>query len=233
MQRLFALIFVLALAGCGRFAPAGEQAQDEATSEVGAGVSIPTTVPGAPGAPPGARPGDTVPPTTAPPGAVSGAEGENFRTRVEQGFELTIAAGQEDGGDGLMLQLTFKNVSDRTLHHDPNQQVLFEIVRPDGQGFRWTDRECRAGAAPDGVTGGPVAVAPGEEGRFLARYPTARNTRASSAPPECYLPPGDYILRGLLDSCPESAWTSEDGGQPYCDPSKVVVLGAEMPIHFD
>ena len=233
MRRALVVLAALALVACGRFAPAGEEAVEDEPTSVGGGVSVPSTAPGLAGAPPGARPGDTVPPSQPPPVTDELAEGSNFRKRVEQGFELTVAAGPEEGGDGLILQLTFKNVSDRTLHHDPNQQVLFEIVRPDGKGFRWTDRECRAGAPLEGTTGGPVAIEPGDEGRFLARYPTARQTRASSAPPECYLPAGEYVLRGFLDSCPESAWVSEDGGQPYCDPAKVVRLSVDMPLKFD
>lgn len=233
MRRGLVVLATFALVACGRFAPAGEEAADGEPTSVGGGVSVPSTAPGAAGAPPGAQPGDTVPPSQPGQSADELAEGSNFRKRVVQGFELTVAAGPEEGGDGLILQLTFKNVSDRTLHHDSNQQVLFEIVRPDGKGFHWTDRECRAGAPPDGITGGPVAMQPGDEGRFLARYPTARQTRASSAPPECYLPAGEYILRGILDSCPESAWVNEDGGQPYCDPAKVVPLSVDMPLKFD
>lgn len=222
MRRAAVLAAVLAVAigGCGRFAPAGEQrAAETETAEVGSGVAVPTTVPPVPPAP-GESP--------APPNA-----GENFRTVTRDGLELTIAAGPEEGGDGLILQLTFKNVSDRTQYHDPNQQVLFEIVRPDGKGFRWTDSACRAAGPREGTTGGPVAIQPGEEGKFLARYPTARQTRASSAPPECYLPAGDYVLRGLLDSCPESAWTTSGDDQPLCARDRVVPVSAEMPIHFD
>jgi hypothetical protein len=135
--------------------------------------------------------------------------------------------------DRVTFELAFENRSGRTFVHDSNQDLRFALYRKLG-GARtevaWSNRECRASLGEldeDKPVTGILELGPGESGSFVDDYPTKATSEQGFGPDpdQCRVTPGDYLLVGFLDWCPDETLKRSDyNGAPYCDREKVQQL---------
>jgi len=201
----------------------------------GAASTTTTTTAAAP------APTTTAAPATAAPTTAPAASTRNVANRTERldpsGFFLMLVAGgatRFETSDRIAFELAFENRSDHTLVHDSNQQLRFALYRKLG-GTKteqaWSNYGCRPSKIDKPLTG-ILEIEPGERGSFVDYYPTKDESDAAGE--GCRVTPGEYLLVGLLDWCPNDTLRRSDyNGAPYCDKEKVQQLrSAPLPLTF-
>jgi hypothetical protein len=168
----------------------------------------------------------------------------NVSVRLDDpsGMELELTVGGNvrfSRQDDILLGLRFVNRSSGEVKYDSNQKVRFGLFQETEEGFeaRWTNVQCSGGDSDIQQTmTGSLVLLPGEEGKFVDRYPVhpaADNTSAGMERGACVLPAGRYAAVGQVEWCPPSSlMRSEVNGAEYCDRAQVVPV-ASAPVWIE
>ena len=227
-------------AGCSRFGSAEEQAQTmtttttivEATPDAPASTTTTTAPRPSIAIPVGASEVSDTPTTSAP----TAAGPRNAATAETDGLVVTVVA--EHGPDygsapRFRIQVRLENRSAARAYYFLGQGD-YAVIADHGGTVRWRSTDCNPTLETYEISGGVAPLEPGEAVGVVVHHPDHPNQATDAGDPDCGLPDGEYLLRGLFPVCRRGAEreTANPGTFSCAEQDAVVVGSGALAITF-
>ena len=150
----------------------------------------------------------------------------------ESGLRLILVVADKlvfAADEPILLELVVENTASAVRYVDSTQKRVVALFAEDDLTTpAWTNGPCRS-ADVEEVETGALALEPGEQVRYVHRYPYGdADTGASGEHSDCRVPPGPYVAAGRIEWCPEESLRprTRPGDRPICDEGRTVAVNS-------